>query len=384
MTESSSDLPDPRQRLPRQGRNSFIAVMVFFGVIFAAALGYQFWALLQRQQQVIGDGRTLASYRYDLTPLRVDRGLLIPVRHKDAQPALSNPDTLTMAEVRERNDTPPGDWRKFIVGSERVVGVVIDGVARAYPIRFLRWHEVVNDALSGTPIAVTYSPPSGSAVVFDRRVAGETLTFGYSGLLYNSNLVLYDRRPDAPTTPAAPAFAPRPPAGGKQASKPSGKSAGSRDQMAESLWSQLGFRAIAGPAAEAGRTLTVLPMWVGRWEQWVQRHPETTVFAGLQQYEDRYKRSPQPGYFRRGELRYPVAPLPPPGTPYRLMDRVAAYRSGNGWRFRVFPTDEIPEPVKVAPEHSHIARLSPPEDAPVATARWFAWYAFHGDGGMLR
>jgi hypothetical protein len=75
-----------------------------------------------------------------------------------------------------------------------VDAVTIDGQARAYPRFVTVWHEIVNETAGGKPIAITYCPLTGSTLVFDGRLAdGRTTTFGTSGMLYNSNLVMYDR-----------------------------------------------------------------------------------------------------------------------------------------------------------------------------------------------
>mgnify|MGYP006309504195 FL=1 len=102
-----------------------------------------------------------------------------------------------------------------LADSALVVGVEIDGDARAYPLSILNRHEIANDEVGGTPVAVTWCPLTASAVVFARNAE-----FGVSGLLYNSNLVLYDR-------------------------------------ATESLWPQLAGRALAGP--QAGTELRRLP-----------------------------------------------------------------------------------------------------------------------------
>lgn len=65
--------------------------------------------------------------------------------------------------------------------------------ARAYPVRILNYHEIVNDQIGGTPVAVTWCPLCGSAVVYDRHVGNQTLTFGVSGKLADDDLVMYDR-----------------------------------------------------------------------------------------------------------------------------------------------------------------------------------------------
>ncbi|WP_049930973.1 DUF3179 domain-containing protein [Halosimplex carlsbadense] len=74
-----------------------------------------------------------------------------------------------------------------------VVAVETDDRAKAYPVRYLQFHEVVNDTVDGDPIAVTWCPLCGSAVVYGRRHEGQTLEFGVSGKLADDDLVLYDR-----------------------------------------------------------------------------------------------------------------------------------------------------------------------------------------------
>jgi hypothetical protein len=69
----------------------------------------------------------------------------------------------------------------------------VNGIAKAYPLRILIWHEIVNDTIGGVPVAVTYCPLCNSAIVFDRFVEGRILTFGTTGRLRKSDLVMYDR-----------------------------------------------------------------------------------------------------------------------------------------------------------------------------------------------
>ena len=77
--------------------------------------------------------------------------------------------------------------------NEPVIGVEIAGDARAYPLRILIWHEIVNDTVAGMPIAVTFCPLCNTGMIFDRRTGGKTLSFGVSGLLRNSDMIMYDR-----------------------------------------------------------------------------------------------------------------------------------------------------------------------------------------------
>lgn len=93
-------------------------------------------------------------------------------------------------------DDPKFDTEYFGDHDDEVVAVEAAGEARAYPVRILHYHEIVNDRLAGDPIAVTWCPLCGSAVVYDREVAGRVLTFGVSGKLADDDLVMYDRETD--------------------------------------------------------------------------------------------------------------------------------------------------------------------------------------------
>jgi hypothetical protein len=101
---------------------------------------------------------------------------------KDGIPALSDPQFVEVAQ------------KEGIAPTEPVITVEIDGeLPRAYPIRYLTWHEIVNDSIGGVPVAVTFCPLCNSALTFDRRVDGRVLTFGVSGKLRNSDMIMYDR-----------------------------------------------------------------------------------------------------------------------------------------------------------------------------------------------
>lgn len=101
---------------------------------------------------------------------------------RDGIPSIQNP---VFEFVSGHDDLPD---------NEPVVGLTIDGDARAYPLRILTWHEIVNDEISGVPVAVTYCPLCNSAPVFERTVNGRILEFGVSGKLKDSNLIMYDRQ----------------------------------------------------------------------------------------------------------------------------------------------------------------------------------------------
>jgi hypothetical protein len=100
----------------------------------------------------------------------------------DGIPAIDSPEFVSVAEADA-----------YLADNEGVVVLDIEGDARAYPVQILIWHEIVNDVVGGVPVSVTYCPLCNSAVSYQRIVQGEVTTFGTSGLLFNSALVMYDR-----------------------------------------------------------------------------------------------------------------------------------------------------------------------------------------------
>jgi len=104
---------------------------------------------------------------------------------KDGIPSIDKPRTVPIAEATSLTDKEP------------VIGLVINGKARAYPLRILTWHEIVNDELGGVPVTVTYCPLCNSAIAFDRRLDGLVLDFGPTGKLRHSDMVMYDRQTES-------------------------------------------------------------------------------------------------------------------------------------------------------------------------------------------
>ncbi len=104
---------------------------------------------------------------------------------KDGIPPIDDPKFVPVAEVEGLADTEP------------VIGLIINGDARAYPLSVLIWHEIANDTVGGVPVTVTFCPLCNAAVVFDRRAGGRVLDFGTTGKLRNSDLVMYDRQTES-------------------------------------------------------------------------------------------------------------------------------------------------------------------------------------------
>lgn len=163
---------------------------------------------------------------------------------KDGIPALSNP-KFRKATTETR-----------IGGTEPVITVEINGDARAYPVRYLTWHEIANDVVGGVPVAVTFCPLCNSGITFDRRVKQGTLTFGVSGKLRNSDMLMYDRE-------------------------------------TETWWQQAIGEAIVGDLL--GTELVQLPTWMESWDEFVVRNPEGLVMEEPD-FARQYGRNPYVSY----------------------------------------------------------------------------------------
>ena len=152
---------------------------------------------------------------------------------------------------------------------ELIMGVRVADSARAYPLRILNYHEIVNDWIESIPIAITYCPLCGSGLVFRRDLQDGVTTFGVSGLLYESDLVLYDRR-------------------------------------SESLWTQANGRAFAGPAR--GQVLVEMSSALTTLGEWRAQYPATLVLQPPGSQAQRYARlSPYGDYDQSRNLLFPVS-----------------------------------------------------------------------------
>ena len=105
---------------------------------------------------------------------------------KDGIPSISRPRFVSIKKAR--------DW---LGENEPVMVVVVDDVARAYPLQIMIFHQIVNDTIKGQPLLITFCPLCNSALVFSRRVGSRTLTFGTSGKFRNSGLIMYDRQTES-------------------------------------------------------------------------------------------------------------------------------------------------------------------------------------------
>jgi Protein of unknown function (DUF3179) len=167
--------------------------------------------------------------------------------------------------------TIPGTSAAYLTDDEAVFGVTLNGVSRAYPLRIMDWHEMVNDTVGGIPVTLAYCTLCGSAILFDAEVGDTIFTFGSSGLLYESNKLMFDRQ-------------------------------------TRSLWATLYGAPVVGPLASRAIGLRRLPIVRSRWKTWKTDHPATTVLS----LNTGFTRDYTPGaaygtYFASDETMFPVS-----------------------------------------------------------------------------
>ena len=186
---------------------------------------------------------------------RIDlKNLLSGGPPKDGIPSLDTPTFVSS------NATPFSD-------EEIIVGVFLHGEARAYPYGILNWHEIVNDTIGDTPITVTLCPLCDTIPVFIRKVNGKKTTFGVSGKLYQSCLVMYDR-------------------------------------LTDSLWSQPWGLAVAGKMVNT--SLPRIPAVKTTLGAWKKKHPQTTVLSEKTGHSRNYFRYPYGTYMTNSEIIFPA------------------------------------------------------------------------------
>jgi len=302
-------------------RSAWIAVLSLCLLLAAAS------SASEPQQAPVRNGFTLAP-----SSIAVEK-ILGGGPPRDGIPALTRPTVVPAAKASWHDD-------------EIVIGVAQGEAARAYPIAILNWHELVNDTLGGHHILVSYCPLCGTALVYDRQTGDRVRTFGVSGLLYQSDLLLYDRE-------------------------------------SESLWSQIAASAVTGPAM--GQRLRVLRSALMPWGAWKARHPNTSVLSLDTGHRRPYDEDPYAGYATNKQLMFP-APLDPRYHP-KMPTLGVRLASGAA---RAYPAEEIVRAggrvedrfeghsVTVSYEPDiQVFDVEAPMELEVIEGYWFAWSAFH-------
>jgi len=225
---------------------------IFFGVLFSSML---LWGC---EEEPGGKGGTF-------TPGTGGQdGWSIPLDEvfdggpgKDGIPALTEPANISAGDA------------DYLSDDELVIGFVYGDEARAYPHQILDWHEIINDQVGEVNIALTYCPLTGTGIGWNREIDGEVTTFGVSGLLYNSNLIPYDRKTD-------------------------------------SNWSQIRLDCVNGKLR--GKVAETFPLVETTWKTWKEMYPSTTVISQETGHNRNYGRYPYGNYRTAHDyLIFPVA-----------------------------------------------------------------------------
>lgn len=282
-----------------------------------------FTPLAQRSVQQLDDGTN-----YIVHPSKIEDG----GPPQDGIPSIDNPQFISVNQADQ-----------WIEDNELILALEHNNVTRAYPLQILVFHEIVNDNLNGDPIAVTYCPLCGSGIAYERKLDGEPVEFGTSGKLYNSNLVMYDRK-------------------------------------TETYWSQIDGVGILGE--RAGNTLTPVPIDTVSWGRWKQHHPDAAVLSKDTGYMRPYGDDPYGSYYNDTFVFFDVE-----NRDDRIHPKTVVYGININGSFKAYRDNDITDTITdtVAGETITATRNDDGtvtfthDSTPIAKERdfWFAWYAFH-------
>ncbi|NOQ63398.1 MAG: DUF3179 domain-containing protein [Methyloprofundus sp.] len=255
---------------------------------------------------------------------------------KDDIPAIDKPEFV------------PADKAIFIDKDAAVIGIHYKGISKAYSINILNWHEIVNDTFNGEPVVITFCPLCGSGMAFLSAINGKALTFGVSGLLYNSDVLLYDRQ-------------------------------------TQSLWSQLMTKAISG--SYKGQSLTGLAVLHTTWKDWKSKYPNTLILSTKTGFERDYSNSPYMAYLKSPQTMFPLSSV---SRQYHPKEEVLGLEVEG--QFKAYPFVELEkspaEFMDTVKGHIITVRYDSKHRSATAFDKlgkqlvsvrtfWFAWYAFH-------
>lgn len=266
----------------------------------------------------------------------------------DCIPAIDKPEFVSARRAYE-----------FLDEDDLIIGLAFEGweteddPVKAYPLKIMSRHEIVNDFINETPVVVTYCPLSMTPRAYVRLFDdGKAYSFGVSGMLLNSNLVMYDRE-------------------------------------TKSLWSQFDGQALAGPKRGQRLEQYLYPLELLRWSDWVKKYPATVVLAPQKGNDIDYDESPYGDYEKTSEIFFPLEYVD-----NRLAPKEIVFGIMVGDQSKVYPESELR---KALPEGGTVnddfvgRRLAltydgmvfkvldeaAKEEIPSAVSFYFTWVAFH-------
>jgi hypothetical protein len=254
---------------------------------------------------------------------------------KDGIPSIDDPKYVSVEDADE-----------WIQDNELVLGMIYKGVKRVYPLQVLVWHEIVNDWIAGDPVLITYCPLCGSGIAFERILDGEPVEFGTSGKLYDSNLVMYERRTDT-------------------------------------YWSQIDGLAIIGELT--GTELAELSIDTVSWRDWKREHPGSEVLSRNTSYDKPYGVDPYGGYYEDSFIWFPVENSDDRIHPKTIVFGVEVNGTFKAYREEDVRSegriDDVLSGVRIRLEMDRagavkVTNLDTGEEIVKERGFWFAWYAF--------
>jgi hypothetical protein len=260
---------------------------------------------------------------------------------KDGIPSIDNPKYVTVQEADQ-----------WIQDNELVLAIIYKDVKRVYPLQIMVWHEIVNDEIAGDPILITYCPLCGSGIAYKRTIEGEVVEFGTSGKLYNSNLVMYDRKTN-------------------------------------SYWTQIDGLAIVGELT--GMRLDAVSIDTVVWRDWKKTHPDSEVLSQITGYTRAYGRDPYGSYYEDSFLFFPVE-----NEDSRIHPKTVVFGIEVKGQYKAYPEETLKEEGTIEDTINGVRLRVERTEAGVVTVTdldtgveivkerdfWFAWYAFHPDTGL--
>lgn len=214
---------------------------------------------------------------------------------KDGIPALTNPKLIDASEA------------EYIADKELVFGISINGDTRAYPYRFMDWHEMLNDTIGGVPVSLAYCTLCGSGILYKTQIkeGEDPLVFGSSGFLYRSNKLMYD-------------------------------------QQTHTLWNQFNGKPVVGKLVNQDITLEVLPLVTTTWGEWVKKHPNTKILSEDTGYHRDYTPGAAYGaYFFSEELMFPASVKDEALKPKDKVFGLRISGANKAWALKLFKNNNV-------------------------------------------
>ena len=222
----------------------FTGLFFLGGVLFLAMVGC---AYSQEKPDSSAKSEIAKAWKTNIEKRSIDLGeLMSGGPPKDGIPAIDAPKFVSIKEAE-----------KWLKSNEPVISLKIGTEARAYPLQILMWHEIVNDEIGGQFVTVTFCPLCYTAIAFDRNLDGKTYSFGVSGMLRHSDMVMYDRQ-------------------------------------TESWWQQISGEGIVGDLT--GKTLKQFPSQIVSFAQFAKAFPDGKVLSRETGHRRDYGSNPYRGY----------------------------------------------------------------------------------------